>query len=66
MIAGSSKKFPKIIKLEIDTGKVSVLRESNAIEIDPGYYSVPQRVSWPTTDNATSHGYYYTPAVCTV
>lgn len=63
MVAGGPQTFAKLIKLDLKSGKASVIRESHgALDID-GYISVPQEVSWETRDGAKAHGYYYPPQV---
>ncbi|KAK9844215.1 hypothetical protein WJX81_008232 [Elliptochloris bilobata] len=39
-----------------------VLRKSSSVEVPGGYLSRPQPIEYPTTNNATSHMYYYPPA----
>lgn len=61
MVAGGPQTFAKLIKLDLKSGKSSVIRESHgALDID-GYISVPQEVSWDTRDGAKAYGYYYPP-----
>ena len=41
--------------------QVDVLRESKHLEMDAGYFSVPEEIEWKTTDGDTSYGYFYPP-----
>ena len=41
--------------------QVDVLRESKHLEMDAGYFSVPEEIEWKTTDSDTSYGYFYQP-----
>ncbi|GFO22772.1 prolyl tripeptidyl peptidase-like [Plakobranchus ocellatus] len=60
-IGYSSAKFPQVIRVNDATGKVDVIRESMTSQIDQGYISVPQKISFPTTQGETCHGYFYPP-----
>ena len=66
MVAGSPSLFTALIKLNVKTGKTTVVRTSHPStdDIDPGYLSAdPKKVSWDTTLGAKAHGYYYPPQV---
>ena len=63
MLAGSPTKFAALIKLELNTLDVKVLRESSSINIDSGYFSIPTEIPYPTTDGKVSHGNFYLPQV---
>ena len=41
---------------------MTILRESKSLSLDTDYYSIPEEISWPTTEGHTAHGYYYPPA----
>ncbi|RUS69177.1 hypothetical protein EGW08_023062 [Elysia chlorotica] len=60
-IAYSSSKFPQVIRVNEATEKVDIIREAMSIQIDKGYISVPEKISFPTTNNETCFGYYYPP-----
>ncbi|CAG5116725.1 unnamed protein product, partial [Candidula unifasciata] len=61
-IAFSEIKVPRILRVDIDSGKVDVIHESQKISIDSGYFSIPQKISWPTSHGDTCYGLYYKPA----
>ena len=63
MIAGSPTEFARIIKLEMDGKKVTVLRRSITVDIDTAYFSEPEEITWDTTHDTQAHGYYYAPKV---
>ena len=66
MVAGSTSLFTVLIKLNVKTGKTTVVRTSHPStdDIDQGYLSTnPKKVSWDTTLGAKAHGYYYPPQV---
>lgn len=59
---GSSPTSPGgIVRLDADTGKWEMLRESSQTEIDPETISIARPVSWESTDGTTAHGFYYPP-----
>ena len=47
----------------METKALTVLQNSKKTDIDPGYFSIPREVTYPTTDNKVSHGYFYPPKV---
>lgn len=42
---------------------MDIIKEAKRSNIDTGYFSVPQEISWKTANNETAHGYYYPPQV---
>jgi dipeptidyl aminopeptidase/acylaminoacyl peptidase len=58
---GSPTDAASIVQLDLGTGKVEVLRRSNDLKIDTGYFSVPQAIEFPTEDGQTAHAFYYPP-----
>lgn len=61
MRAGSPKEASSIVKLDLETGRVSVLRRSNNLQIDAAYLSLPRAVEFPTENGLTAHGFFYPP-----
>ncbi len=60
--AGSPEKPFSIIRLDLSTGRHETLRRSFEPVIDPGYFSSPQAVEFPTENGKTAHGIFYSPA----
>ena len=60
MLAGNELALPSIV--EVKDGGVEVLRGSGEFEPDTPGISLPDPVSWPTTDGAVAHGFFYAPA----
>ncbi len=60
MLATSEVHLPSIV--EVKNGSVQVLRGSGEFDPDTKGISLALPVQWPTTDGATSHGFYYEPA----
>src|ERR1044072_1821701 len=62
MRAGSPTEANAIVKLDLETRQFSALRRSDNLQIDPGYFSIPQPVEFPTEDGVTAYGFFYPPA----
>lgn len=63
MVAGSPSMFSELIKMDVKSGKTSVIRASHTAGIDTAFYSIPTEVTWDTTQGDKAHGYYYPPQV---
>lgn len=42
-------------------GKLTCLRSSQEVRVDSGYISIPEHISFPTTDGKMAHAFYYAP-----
>ncbi len=60
-IAGSETELPAVVRLDLTTMATTILRRSGAIDIDPGYVSIPQALQFPTGDDTTAHALWYPP-----
>jgi dipeptidyl aminopeptidase/acylaminoacyl peptidase len=58
---GSPTEPASIVQLDLATGTAEVLRRSNDLEIDPGYFSIPEAIEFPTEDGLTAHAFFYPP-----
>jgi dipeptidyl aminopeptidase/acylaminoacyl peptidase len=58
---GSPTSPASIVKLDLSTGKTETLRRSNELQIDPGYFSIPQAIEFPTENGRTAHAFFYPP-----
>uniref|UniRef100_A0A0B7BG74 Peptidase S9 prolyl oligopeptidase catalytic domain-containing protein n=2 Tax=Arion vulgaris TaxID=1028688 RepID=A0A0B7BG74_9EUPU len=52
---------PQVIRVDIDTGKVNVIHTSMKNSVDSGYFSIPQKINWPTSHEEICYGLYYPP-----
>lgn len=59
--AGSPSSAPAIVRLDLESRRIVTLRLSNSLNIDSGYFSIPEVIEFPTTDGLTAHGFYYAP-----
>jgi dipeptidyl aminopeptidase/acylaminoacyl peptidase len=62
LFVGGSASIPTtIVRYDHASGAFTELKRSLDVEIDPGYISVPQPVSFPTGDGLTAHAFLYLP-----
>lgn len=59
--AGSPTEPPSIVMLDLATRRLTALRRSIAVSVDPGYLSIPQPIEFPTENGQTAHAFYYPP-----
>ncbi len=59
--AGSPTESPAIVKMDLATGEIEVLRRSHNLKIDPEYLSVAAAIEFPTEGGLTAHGFFYAP-----
>jgi dipeptidyl aminopeptidase/acylaminoacyl peptidase len=58
---GSATQPGAIAQLDLATHQLQVLRKSSELAIDPGYLSIPEAISFPSTEGQTAYGFYYPP-----
>jgi dipeptidyl aminopeptidase/acylaminoacyl peptidase len=61
-IAASPLEAAAVVRIDIDSGAVDVLRRSSGAGTDPGYFSVPRPIEFPTGQGVTAHALFYPPA----
>ncbi len=52
----------QVVHLDFSSRSVDVLRESERLEVDPAYLSVPRPIEFPTEGGLTAHAHLYPPA----
>ncbi len=62
MTAAGPTEPAAVVQVDADSGEVSVLKRSAEVQLEPGYVSSAQSVSYPTGDGELSHALYYPPA----
>lgn len=60
--AASPVTSPELVKIDLETGQCAIFKRSTSVPFDPGYYSVPETIEFPTANEQTAHGFYYPPA----
>ena len=59
---GGSSTLPNaVVRMDLETAKLEVLRQSSKVTIDSGYFSRPQAIEFPTENGLTAHAYFYPP-----
>jgi dipeptidyl aminopeptidase/acylaminoacyl peptidase len=58
---GSPTAPASIVELDLSTGETETLRRSNELQIDAGYFSIPQAIEFPTENGKTAHAFFYPP-----
>ncbi len=61
LVAASPTLSERILVVDVDTGAQEVVKVSNSAHIDPGYFSIPHAIEFPTESELTAHAYYYPP-----
>jgi dipeptidyl aminopeptidase/acylaminoacyl peptidase len=61
MVAASPTLSERILVVDLDTGAQEVVKVSNAAHIDPGYFSIPKAIEFPTEGGVTAHAFFYLP-----
>ena len=50
-----------VVGVDPATGEEQVVRRSISVDLDSGYLSQPQPITFPTTNNEVAHAFYYPP-----
>jgi dipeptidyl aminopeptidase/acylaminoacyl peptidase len=60
-IGASATSAAEIVRASIADGSVTLLKSSSDIELDDAYLSIPEEITFPTTENGEAHAFYYPP-----
>ena len=60
-LAASPTERGAVVSLDLNSGRLSVLRQASAEAVDQGYISSPEAISFPTGAGETAHAFYYPP-----
>ena len=61
LLAASFTQPSAIIELDWPQLSTRIIRKSTELTLDPAYISVPEAISFPTSDGLTAYGWYYPP-----
>jgi len=61
LLTGSPTSALSLVKLDLKTLEIQVLRKAREEIIDPGYISVPETIEFPTEQKKTAYAFYYPP-----
>ena len=60
-LAGSPAAPTVITLYDTRSRRLEILRHTSQDQLDPSYLSLPEAIEFPTTHEATAHGFYYAP-----
>ncbi|MDC1307877.1 prolyl oligopeptidase family serine peptidase [Pseudomonadales bacterium] len=60
-VGASATTFSAVICLDLASGQTTRIKSSCDLELNPGYYALPQAIDFPSTDGDIAHGFYYPP-----
>lgn len=52
---------PVVVRVNLATSETTVLWRSSTVEVDPGYLSAAEPITYPTAGGEVAYGYYYPP-----
>src|SRR5713226_164103 len=58
---GSPTEALSLVQLDLNTGKIEVLRRSSEITVDSAYISEPEPIEFPTEGGLTAYAFFYPP-----
>lgn len=61
VVAGSATIPHELVRLDVATGSLEVLRTSTRVPVDTSYFSVPRAIEFPTEGSLTAHALLYPP-----
>ena len=59
--AGGPTEPNALLRLDLESGQLCVLRCSSTTPVDPGYLSIPETIEFPTEGGLTAHAFFYRP-----
>jgi len=60
-LGGNYKTAQEVVKLNLDSNEIQVLKKSDTVVIDDGYLSPPKPIEYPTEKGLMAHARYYPP-----
>jgi dipeptidyl aminopeptidase/acylaminoacyl peptidase len=60
-LGGSVSAPTAVVRLDLQTQAITVLRRATELQIDPGYLAKPQPIEFPTAEGLSAFGFYYPP-----
>ena len=59
--AGSPTEQRSVVRLDLATRQIEVLRRSSNVMVDEGYLRIPKAIEFPTENGLTAHAFFYAP-----
>jgi dipeptidyl aminopeptidase/acylaminoacyl peptidase len=60
-IAGSPAETARLVRMNLSTRSIEVLRQSSPPQPEPGFVARPQAIEFPTERGMTAHAFFYPP-----
>ena len=60
-IGGSASREAAVVLIDLATGEMEELKRASDADVDPGYISTAEPVTFPTEGGLTAHGFFYPP-----
>jgi dipeptidyl aminopeptidase/acylaminoacyl peptidase len=61
LVAASATATSAVVRVDLDSGGVDLVRESASVALDPGDISVAEAIEFPAAEGRTAHAFYYAP-----
>jgi acetyl esterase/lipase len=61
LVAASATRLSAVVRVNLESDSVEIVRESANVELDPADISVAEATDFPTVDGRTAHAFYYPP-----
>lgn len=61
LVGGGSALPDAVFGVDIESGSVEIVKHALSVDFDPALYSIPETITFPTTDDAVAHAFYYPP-----
>ena len=60
-VYGTPSEEPSLVRLDLDSLQIEVLKSFGQVEVDSGYLSMPQAIEFPTEGGLTAYAFFYPP-----
>ena len=60
-LGASATRRSAVVRLNVESGQVTELKRSSEVEIDPGFISIAEPITFPTENARDAHAFYYPP-----
>ncbi|MGA7732020.1 MAG: prolyl oligopeptidase family serine peptidase, partial [Chloroflexia bacterium] len=60
-VGGAPTEDMALARVELESGKLEILKRAGHIEVEPGYISIARPIEFPTEGGRTAHAFYYPP-----
>jgi dipeptidyl aminopeptidase/acylaminoacyl peptidase len=61
LYASSATLAERVLVIDLETLAQQVVKVANPAHIEPGYFSIPKPIEFPTENGLTAHAFYYAP-----